>query len=106
MTALSLYREIDALGGTADNDLERGYVSAITDVLEILERRGFSERTDAPQHNAELKEANGELLAALVKLDRTGREAWHFQHQDTNAQIGFATALAGARAIINKAGAA
>jgi hypothetical protein len=45
---VTLYREVDALGGTADNDLERGYISAITDVLEILERRGFSEHTDAP----------------------------------------------------------
>jgi hypothetical protein len=51
---VTLYREIDALGGVADNDLERGYVSAIEDVLAILERRGFTEEADA---SADLVEA-------------------------------------------------
>ncbi|MGN7160854.1 hypothetical protein [Sphingomonas sp. SAFR-052] len=44
---VTLYREIDALGGTANTDHERGYVAAIDDVLAILSRRGFSEATDA-----------------------------------------------------------
>ncbi len=44
---VSLYREIDALGGTASTDHERGYVAAIDDVLAILTRRGFSEHVEA-----------------------------------------------------------
>lgn len=46
MTA-TLYREIDALGGSATTDRDRGYVAAINDVLTILAKRGFSEEADA-----------------------------------------------------------
>jgi hypothetical protein len=40
---VSLYREIDALGGTGGGEWHAGYVAAISEVLNVLERRGFSE---------------------------------------------------------------
>jgi hypothetical protein len=51
---VTLYREIDALGGTPGNDWDRGYCEALNDVLAILTKRGFSEAADAP---ADLLEA-------------------------------------------------
>ena len=44
---MTLYREIDALGGTHNSDFLRGYVSAVDDVLAILTKRGFTEDADA-----------------------------------------------------------
>lgn len=44
---VSLYREIDALGGAAESEWGQGYSQALTDVLAILSRRGFSEAADA-----------------------------------------------------------
>lgn len=51
--SITLYREIDALGGAADtstpynNAHEDGYSAALTDVLAILAKHGFSEAEDA-----------------------------------------------------------
>ena len=47
VTGSTLFREIDALGGVPSNDCDRGYCEALSDVLAILERRGFSETADA-----------------------------------------------------------
>jgi len=47
VTGPTLFREIDALGGVPSNDCDRGYCEALSDVLAILERRGFSETADA-----------------------------------------------------------
>lgn len=48
---VSLYREIDALGGTGltseGESWGRGYSEALSDVLTLMERRGFSEAADA-----------------------------------------------------------
>lgn len=49
-----LYREIDALGGVASNEREQGYVEAVSDVLAILGRRGFTEKTDAASEMLEV----------------------------------------------------
>lgn len=43
----TLYREIDALGGTANTEWGGGYGEALDDVLAILTRRGFTEAADA-----------------------------------------------------------
>ncbi len=43
----TLYREVDALGGTGEGDWHKGYSEALTDVLAILAKRGFSEAADA-----------------------------------------------------------
>ncbi|KQM18407.1 hypothetical protein [Novosphingobium sp. Leaf2] len=51
--SVTLYREIDALGGAADtstpynNAHDEGYSAALSDVLVILSKRGFSEAEDA-----------------------------------------------------------
>lgn len=45
---VTLYREIDALGGTGDGEWHRGYTDALTEVLAILSKRGFTEQSDAP----------------------------------------------------------
>ena len=50
MSVVSLYREIDALGGIGDGDWHEGYSQALDDVLAILTRRGFSEKSDAVDH--------------------------------------------------------
>ena len=46
---VTLYREIDALGGYHDPEDQRdvGYGEALTAVLAILQRRGFSEHVEA-----------------------------------------------------------
>jgi len=46
VAAPTLFREIDALGGVPSNDRDRGYCEALSDVLAILERRGFRETAD------------------------------------------------------------
>lgn len=56
--AATLYREIDALGGTGTGDWHEGYSKALNDVLSILIRRGFSEAADA--------DANLRLIAEVV----------------------------------------
>lgn len=65
---VSLYREIDALGGVPDpaHQSSVGYCQAIADVLAILDRRGFSEFADAPgewlrDHFA------GQVIGAVVR---------------------------------------
>lgn len=45
---VTLYREIDALGGAGDGDWHKGYSEALTDVLAILSKRGFTEFTATP----------------------------------------------------------
>lgn len=42
----TLFREIDALGGVAVDQWERGYARALDDALTILKRRGFTEEAD------------------------------------------------------------
>lgn len=86
----TLYREIDALGGSSASSWEKGYEQALTDVLSILTKRGHSEHCDPS-------------LDALVTLNDAGRTAWHFQHRDTNATHGFAAALTIARNAIARA---
>lgn len=44
---VTLHREINALGGVPSGPYEAGYNTAIGDVLAILERRGFTEATEA-----------------------------------------------------------
>ena len=44
---VTLYREIDALGGTATTEWGGGYGEALDDVLTILSSRGFNEEADA-----------------------------------------------------------
>ncbi len=46
MPAVSLHREINALGGVPADQYGTGYNEAIGDVLAILERRGFTEFAD------------------------------------------------------------
>lgn len=48
---VTLYREIDALGGTSQGPWDDGYSAALTDVLLILMKRGFSEEQDATPAN-------------------------------------------------------
>lgn len=43
----TLYREIDALGGEDKSEWGRGFSDCLSYVLEILEKRGFSEHMDA-----------------------------------------------------------
>lgn len=54
-TPVTLYREIDALGGVSQGPWDDGYSAALTDVLLILMKRGFSEEQDIgaalPAHN-------------------------------------------------------
>jgi len=49
--AVTLFREVDALGGTGmpeeGESWSRGYSEALSDVLSILAKRGFSEQLDA-----------------------------------------------------------
>lgn len=47
-----LYREVDALGGAANNEFDRGYAKAIDEVLSILRTAGFGDGfyIDARQH--------------------------------------------------------
>ena len=42
-TPVTLYREIEALGGAGTGEWHAGYVDAISEVLNILQRRGFTE---------------------------------------------------------------
>lgn len=44
---VTLYREVDALGGTGEGDWHAGYTEALTEVLNILTKRGFTEAADA-----------------------------------------------------------
>jgi len=48
--SVTLYREIDALGGTGmpaeGESWSRGYSEALSDVLSILTKRGFTEYAD------------------------------------------------------------
>ena len=48
---VTLFREVDALGGTGmpeeGESWSRGYSEALSDVLSILAKRGFSEQSDA-----------------------------------------------------------
>lgn len=52
---VTLWREIDALGGSVEDDYDRGHSMALRGVLDLLEKRGHSEFVD-PQ---------ADLLAAL-----------------------------------------
>jgi hypothetical protein len=74
MSEVTLYREIDALGGTPNGDpLDAAFCDAINRVLEILTRRGFSEHRDAasatlpvPANSGEGEKLREPLRAALV----------------------------------------
>jgi hypothetical protein len=44
---VTLYREIDALGGTGQGEWSEGYSAAIGDVLTLMDARGFSEHVEA-----------------------------------------------------------
>jgi hypothetical protein len=44
---VTLYREIDALGGTGDGEWSEGYSAALGDVLTLMDARGFSEHVEA-----------------------------------------------------------
>jgi hypothetical protein len=46
VTGTTLFREIDALGGTPSSDWDEGYNEALSDVLQILTKRGFTEYAD------------------------------------------------------------
>lgn len=46
---VTLYREIDALGGAVENEWSEGYSAALTDVLAKLTKRGFTETSDGAQ---------------------------------------------------------
>lgn len=47
VSGVSVYREIDALGGTTDlGDYSAGYREALDEVIAILEQRGFTEHAD------------------------------------------------------------
>lgn len=65
---VTLYREVDALGGTPREDYERGYNTALRHVLEILVRRGFSELADAEigQHVAYFDEGAFQWMSGIA----------------------------------------
>lgn len=44
--AVTLHREINALGGVPSDEWSKGYNEAIGDVLDVLQKRGFSEHAD------------------------------------------------------------
>lgn len=54
VTATTLLREIDALGGAGEGEWHAGYVDAISEVLNILQRRGFTEQADTPSLTREV----------------------------------------------------
>lgn len=70
MNAVNLYREIDALGGTGEGEWHKGYCEALTDVLAILKRRGFSELDDP------IDELCAAVEAVLVDLGAPGQDGW------------------------------
>lgn len=83
MSACTLHREINALGGAPDGEWSKGYNEAIGDVLNVLERRGFSEAADA---STEVVEAltyyatdehydSGDVPGHIYVLDDHGRTA-------------------------------
>jgi len=79
----------------------------MTTLTERLYQRAIASDDECRIDDADLFRAAADmiddLLEALVKLNEAGRTAWHFQHRDTNAQLGFATALTQSSAAIAKA---
>ncbi|WP_184083884.1 hypothetical protein [Sphingomonas xinjiangensis] len=74
---VTLYREIDALGGTAESEHDKGYVAAIDDVLAILSRRGFSE------HRSPYSDVIDALTPVLDDLGVPGSDGWTGGHVHT-----------------------
>lgn len=72
--SVTLYREIDALGGTGmlseDESWSRGYNEALSDVLAILDRRGFSE------HRSPYSGVIDALTPILDDLGVPGSDGW------------------------------
>lgn len=84
MSGVTLYREVDALGGAGSDQWEIGYNAGIRDALAVLEKRGFCETADA---SAELVVALQELadvfaLSGESSVARFDRLAAMF-HRDT-----------------------
>lgn len=71
---VTLYREIDALGGTGTGRWHDGYSDAIGVVLDILQRRGFSEVADATPSLDNLATAKARLSIAAVRARNSGQE--------------------------------
>jgi len=76
---VTLFREIDALGGTGmpaeGESWSRGYSEALSDVLSILTKRGFTEHADP--HSARYAAAEGlwdRLRSLAVQYDGPGHE--------------------------------
>ncbi len=71
---VSIYREIDALGGTdmssEGENWSRGYSEALSDVLKILKRRGFSE------HRTPYSDVIDALTPILDDLGVPGSDGW------------------------------
>lgn len=90
---VTLFREIDALGGAATTTFDAPYVRAISDVLQILERRGFSAEADA------ITREQFDVVEVAQLLDRLGA---YIVGQDTRL-IAAGEALAEANRMVDTA---
>jgi len=73
MSQVTLYREIDALGGSGEGDWHKGYSEALEDVLALLAKRGF---TDLEDRNDALRDHfAGQALVAVLR-DHTLTEGY------------------------------
>jgi len=74
VSAVTLYREIDALGGSGmpseGENWSRGYSEALSDVLSILSRRGFSE------HHSPVTDLVSALTPILSDIGQAGADGW------------------------------
>lgn len=90
---VTLYREIDALGGQGTSEWSKGYNEAIEDVLIILARRGYSEAEDAETaSNIALAGLFGAVEETAAFLDEEGwpRTAFGLRASATTAGSKFA----------------
>ena len=75
VTRTTLWREVDALGGQEAGGWAEGHRTAISDVLAILERRGFTEHADADSEESDPVAVRRTLDAAikggLITIDAT-----------------------------------
>jgi hypothetical protein len=68
--SVSLYREIDALGGYGEGEWHKGYSEALSAVLAILDRRGFTE------HRTPYSDVIDALTPILDDLGVPGSDGW------------------------------